>query len=89
MTTMMKEDRNTIANNLANILFELKHIEAYIRNNTEYNPSRLYNIRTDMNDLSDMLFEARYLIDTYADYSIDADEERDIYEENSEYNRDN
>jgi len=75
MTTMMNEDRSTIVSNLADIMFELKHIEAYIRNNQEYKGARLYDIRTTLNDLSDRMWEARYLIDTYADYNDKDDEE--------------
>lgn len=82
MKAMMTEDRARILQNIGDIMFELKHIQAYIDGRTEYNPSRLYDIRTTLNDLSDNMFEAKYLIDTYADYSIDADEERNIYEEN-------
>lgn len=89
MKNMMKEDKATILQNIGNIMWELKHIEAYIKNNNNYNPARLYDIRTTMNDLSDMLYEAKHLVDTYADYSYEAEEERDIYEENNEYYRDN
>ena len=71
----MNEDRSTIVSNLADIMFELKHIEAYIRNNQEYKGARLYDIRTTLNDLSDRMWEARYLIDTYADYNDKDDEE--------------